>query len=431
MGEDSHCSPFYFSTIMDYTLQQIKQTLLKDVFEVYDIFKNHFGEQFVDLQKLPSDADILYYFSHSSVSKDIVQKEDDVFSIPDAAITALKDYIDYPVIYVWWPQVIITNENGKSISIQDLYAKIVITLAGCIPYEQCGFKLNRTTYPASQFDSGYMHSHISSIPKDNFEVFQKPCLGTGPILRTITTLKSNNDTAMWMLFCEELSRYVTVESLKGIPYNHLENIGARHRHPYFRDFVFSGDFLYNLVTSYNRTMHCKYQTGLNNIKSLAKSFLPYYLHHGHLSFSFRQGKFSCGLSYYNYIIDVSNCFIDYFNSTMAVDENYKNKLYRAGLFNTVKVANNDFFQVDNDNSNISYNKYRGKQVLTFKGEPKTLEILEDNNGSVMQSTLIDNSLAMYILNSILNIINFRFKNEYHSTHTSSTSTETRKTVTFL
>ena len=32
------------------------------------------------------------------------------------------------------------------------------------------------------------------------------------------------DETKWMLFCHELSLYVTVESLEGVPYNHLENV---------------------------------------------------------------------------------------------------------------------------------------------------------------------------------------------------------------
>ena len=72
----------------------------QEVCDIYEVFKNFFGEPYVDIQ---AKADSSYY-----------------------------------LIYVWWPHVTVTNEYDQSVSIQDLYAKIEINNEGRIPFEFSG-----------------------------------------------------------------------------------------------------------------------------------------------------------------------------------------------------------------------------------------------------------------------------------------------------
>ena len=170
-----------------------------------------------------------------------------------------------------------TNENDKSIIIQDLYAKIELDAKGNIPTEDRGFTLNRATYPMEQWVCGYMHSHISNIPKGNLTSFQSPCLGTGPINNTVLELKNNCDSTEWMLFCQELSMYVTVESLRGGPYIRMETIGSKRQSSDYTDFKLTSRSIREVIGSYWIP-----QDKREYFNSIYSGFIPYYLEHGHL-----------------------------------------------------------------------------------------------------------------------------------------------------
>ena len=217
---------------MEYTVNQLYQHLFEKPLSIYDTFKGFFGEDFVDMQSKNPSSIKEYLFAKICDEEFIIKgsKEEDFnipFEVSDEQLEELEAVSENKrfIIYVWWPRVTVTNEYDKSVNIQDLYAKIEIQNDGCIPYECCGFRLNRATYTREQFVSDYLHSHIRAIPKNDFTKFMEPCLGTGPIRNTIVTLKNNYDETTWMLFCQELSVYVTVESIIGGPWRRMENIG--------------------------------------------------------------------------------------------------------------------------------------------------------------------------------------------------------------
>lgn len=343
---------------------------------VYEVFMNFFGEQYVDIQK-----DVMY---------------------------------PYYIIYVWWPHVTVTNEFNKSVSIQDLYAKIKINLEGLIPYEFPGFLLNRATYSKEQFLSDYMHSHIRGIPKDNFSYFETPCLGQGPIRSTINTLKTDYDIAEWMLFCQELSMYVTVESISGGPWRRMENIGSYTIAYGYIDYDFSSDFTYPLFFTV----------------SMRKEFIKYYLANGHLSLSFRNGQFICGMPFYEYIIDLSNTFIDYCNETLYTKD-YIQLLFNNSILLHLLVSNGKFYAISNDRQNQDLNRYRNKLVLTFKDKKIFTTITESSNNEYFPATIINNKIAMNILKNILKVINFRYKNEHNNNNRIQDSSQTCQRTIYI
>lgn len=417
-------SPSFFCNTMEYTLAELKQAIFKNVLDVYDIFVNRFGEEYVDIHGLPTDSDLDHRAECTKVG--------DRYDVSKALLKAITNsYIHHYSIYVWWPKVTVTNENDRSIDIQDLYAKVTIDINGMIPYEQHGFTLNRATYPAIQFDSNYMHSHISCIPRNSFSEFQNPCLGRGPIRSTIVTLKSNNDTAMWMLFCEELARYVTVESLTGIPYKKLEQVG-RYNLISNQDFALDTDDLFKCVAQlYAYQTNSLFYLSNDNLRAKLKEFTAYYLKHGHLKFSYRQRKFVCGMTFYEYLIDISNCFIEYYNKALARNKEKKEFLYNIHVLNEVLVADSKFYKLDSNHSHYDYSRYRNSYVLTFKDKDIKLNIIEDNDTmTVQRTTVLHHNIANYILNNILKIINFRFQNG-HNKNNSSFIAQADKTVCYL
>ncbi len=348
------------------------------VYDVYDVFKNFFGEQFVDIQ---NGSDNTFF------------------------------------IYVWWSHVIVTNEFNKSVSIQDLYAKIKINTDGLIPFEFPGFQLNRATYSKEQFLSDYLHSHIRGIPKDNFTRFQDPCLGDGPIRATINTLKTDYDIAEWMLFCQELSMYVTVESISGGPWRRMENIGS---------FAVASNY-----TNYNFNL-CPFIYPLFFTNVMKKEFIQYYLTNGHLSFSFQKGQFICGMPYYDFIIDISNAFISYCNTIFHTERDKENLFYH-NILKQLLVSNGRFYLTRNndDTNNQNLDMYRNKYVLTFKGKEIYTTITEVSNRDFFPVTVIHYSIAMDILKNILKVINYRYKNEHNNNNTASDSPKTCQRTVYV
>ena len=391
---------------MEYTINELFDHLSEKVYTIRDTFIGFFGEDFVDLQE--GNSILSFKKSLSSILEDrynLKLRVDMVdhnayYDISDADMSSLMRLVEsYKwTIYVWWPSVTVTNENNRSVTIQDLFAKIEVGTNGRIPYENHGFLLNRATYTKNQFQSNYMHSHIAYIPKHDFTHFEPPCLGHGPIRETILTLKNDYDEALWMLFCQELSMYVTVESLAGGPYMRMEYIGSTSKSIIPLAFVSVGS--YSAFT----------QSGFTYDE--LEEFIKYYLQHGHLSLIFKEGKFQCGLSPFDYMLDISNAFIDFYNELLSKGQSQLTQCFNEGLLMEVQAAQGKFYRNGNSNiSTLSLDSYRGKLVLTFKGKEIRTTIIENNKDEETTLTNILNpSFVMNVLQYILRIINFRFQN---------------------
>lgn len=385
---------------MQYTYEQLYQHLYEKANNVYNIFKNFFGEDRVDLQDSEVTGVLLLY------SFGIAKDSEDAYDITEDKMRQIESRNNERRmhIYVWWPRVRVTNEYGKSVIIQDLYAKVEIQCDGTIPYESRGFRLNRATYPLSQFNSNYMHSHIESIPKHNFTLFMIPCLGTGPIINTIGTLKNENDEITWMLFCEELDRYVTVESITGGPYHRLESIGGNRRLISHIDYGWSMTFSTTpFLTLFNTTT--------------LRKFIVYYLKNGHLSLNYKYEKFTPGMSYYDYIMDLSNSFISFYNDNLKNTGITLATCIADGLLYKTIVNNGIFYiaETSNDTIDSTIEKYSNKPVLTFKGKEILTTIINDiETHESSTAIIISNYVAMWILRNILGTINYRYENEYYN-----------------
>lgn len=385
---------------MKYTVEELYSKVMKPVYDVYDIFKDYFGENKIDLQPEMSLSDFTkcYYNPDNDLEDSNIQE-------------MRKNISTKNDILVWFPSVTVTNEHDKSINIQDLYVKVTIDINGQIPVEMWGMTWNRATYSDFQFINDYMHSHILKIPRSDFSEFQKPCLGKSPIKETITTLKLKNDPVIWMLFCEELSRSVKVESLKGVPYHNLEQLGSQlviYRYTCYDERSTTNSYtLYNSISS-----TFSFNGGYSWFINMIKDFTKYYLKNSHLSFSFINNSFTVAQNFHSFIIDISNAFIDYYNKYIPHTES-DNRLMigYSGFLTKVIAAENEFYFIDDDTRDIrELSLYQGKYVCTFKGKKITLKIFDSNRKEATRHTalLLDKDMAMFILYQVLNIINYRY-----------------------
>lgn len=313
----------------------------------------------------------------------IITKEVGMFS-PDGKQTFY--------IIIKFPEVTVKNENNNSVKIYDLFVKVPVTLNGL---SGGGFTMLRTTYPIEQWVSDYCHSHVSGTPLE----FRAPCLGTGPIKRTINTLRLNYDVNIWGLYAYELSKYVTVESLSGTPYRRLENISIGGGSPINTD-----DFYCTSV------LHV-YGYPIDQIEAFIKHFLKT----EHLKFTYRNGGFVLGESVLDVWIRMSNLFIRLQNQSYYdkryIEGGYKSKhqLKREGIIRPYTMINGKLYYYD-ESCRQEGCSLEGKTLLIFKGEAQQFHIIEQSQ-EVPKICLIPSNWVMFAINKALKIINYRYGRE--------------------
>lgn len=296
-------------------------------------------------------------------------------------------------ILVHFPHVRVTNEHGRFVDINHLWAKVEIMYNGTL---NGGFTLNRSKYTMLHISSGYMHSHIGGIPTGDFTRFQSPCTGSGPINSTISTLNRDYDEDMWNMFCLELSKYVTVESIAGRPYNYLERLGTNGMEVGVDRFItyLSPNYYGSVITP-----------------DKFKEFVRYFISSKKLKFNYVNGSYSIGMSLTEFIVLISNEFIKWYNDQFNKEEFTANfaELKGRGILKECIIDNGKIYYdkgVDNVNN---YAQYIGKKVCMFKGREVTIDITDiaevrNENKSIILNT----HTALYILAIILKVLNYRY-----------------------
>lgn len=374
-----------------YRIQDVVALAEQKTREVYEVFKDFFGEDKVDYQDPNDEKD--YAAILSSLTEEQKDEEGSFWELEEYDIKRFQSQYLHPSfsILVWWPRVKVTNEYDKSIYIDDLYVKIDLYGNG---YMEHSFTLTRASYPVEQWLSDYCHSHIPRIPDEGR--FERPCLGNGPIRHTIASLRNSNDPLLWQLFCQELSMYVTVESLKGGPYIKLESVGVSK---YCYNDYFTPEFIHREQHDFKELL----PTGR------FKNFVNYYLNHGHLTFDYIEGSYVPGISFYNYIMDISNCFIDWVNHEARLPQSHT-YIISTYCLKAVRAANGGFYY-GSDYRESMIQEAEGRYVCTFKNQRITLRIYNNKKESEQHLIkILHPKFAMDILLSLLQTLNFHNTN---------------------
>lgn len=405
--------------LLDQALDSLYDKVMEMPNKVLSIFNNFFGEERVDMQGFISKSrmkknilemqvrSILQYSSMmDKATTDLIGlpldtrlKNIGTNSVYISALTEAilsQDFIDFwkdeetGFILVHFPKTIVTNEYNKSTVVNNLYAKVPITIDGS---EDGVFTMNRSEYTVSELRSNYMHSHVDHIPTDNFEDFRHCCLGRGPLNNTQTMLSTGFDEDRWNIFCLELSKYVEVESIAGTPYHRLENI-TNNTSRVNVDRLFS-------------TYYIGYNSHRESLMNNLKEFISYYIDNNDLTFSYRNGIYSIGIPYVEYIIKLSNSFIDWVNS--RPDMEYLKDSINL-IMDKYNVINGNLYKVLTDANVDRYRQYLGSKVCTFKGNTIRIVITDIDNISSTENyaNIINPRLASCLLNKILRTINYRY-----------------------
>lgn len=318
-------------------------------------------------------------------------------------------------ILIYFPTVRITNEYDKYVDIKELWLKV--------PFNWMGkgkgyFGVNRSNYPLNQFKNGYMHSHVSSIPTEDFEKFQTPCTGRGPINSSLSTLAIGYDEAIWQLLCLELDRYVRVESIDGVPHHRLENIPVSEMGD-TKD-KFSMQSLRGVIP----------RSGIFGREQF-KPFIKHLLETKKIRFNYSNGSYGIGMSFIDTVVLISNEFISWYNTEYnkhTFDISYAD-LVSNGIINECAIINGKVYipRAVRRNSSDDYQRYVGRKICTFKGREITLTIegiLSSEEESLNRTRILNLQYIEAIVCSMLRILNYGYGREERSETSAGVSPQT-------
>lgn len=349
---------------------------------ILEIFSDYFGEDKVDMQGFRTKEE---FCGHKSLG----MNNTDAILLPTGIF-----------ILVWFPEVKVTNEYGKSVDIQDLYAKVKIDTEGQLIGK---FYLNRATYPLSHMRAGYTHSHVPRINTSNFPEFLTPCTGSGPINATIGGLNREFDEDMWQLFCSELEDFTQVESIAGIPYRKLEDIGVNQSSSVIQKFSYIARGFYGKIA--RPSDEFRYVD-----LGIIPDFTRYLLKNVSLPMEYSSGTYCLGMSYYDAAILISNKFIEWFN----LEDNPYRKLYDfqylkdKAILGEYMTADGKIYTIETAASINSYRSYEGRLICKFKGREVRLHISDTLSSEQHLTTLLQEHIIKDIVSAICKVVNLRY-----------------------
>ena len=150
-----------------------------------------------------------------------------------------------------------------------------------------------------------------------------------------------------------------------------------------------------------------------------KEFVKYFVQGNHLKFNYVNGSYSIGMSFIEFMVLISNEFIKWYNEQFN-DEKVTDTFESLKWDHVVRecIISNGKIYYDNSRNNVNdLAFYVGRKVCTFKGVEITLSITdvsEVNDGN--KSIILDPRTALFILNQILKVLNYRYGRKA-ATHT--------------
>lgn len=177
-----------------------------------------------------------------------------------------------PYIAVYFPDVDIKryhhgNDTGKHHRIKDLFMFIGLDLS----HENISNTLKglRTTFTLQELCSAYSHSHLRSTYRADCHRLHDFCTGTGSIRNTMGELSTNRisrvDEDLLTMFAFQLDMLVPVESVDGVPYNSLTNIGNRARASLFKSILYRPEIPIGEISA-NELAFIKYLSSIRYFK---------------------------------------------------------------------------------------------------------------------------------------------------------------------
>jgi hypothetical protein len=443
---------------VDTVMKEIYNIVFKNLLAVYEVFKDFFGEENVDLTQdyfvnlelsRITRPDLSYSIPTLKEFKEIYGKKsfntiygkDNLSPVPiqdlpkdlflNIAKVVIKkslhiecDYdgfermTDSYYVIVKWDKVTVTNEHDRSIEIEGIYAFQRVQVNG--QFDNV-FRVNRNIFPLYQLAGHYLHSHASDIPQIGyFSETIEVCLGNGPIRGTLATLNHSFDTNIVLLFCVELDKYIHTESLRGGPYRRLEECTEQK--------VFEG----NNQDRGQKSIRELCNIDSYSIYSIMENILPSALDILYEiiikkfkyicpDFSVINGTIYPGISLEDLVINTSNYFLEKIDKRHLTSLIENRLIYKGFLKEGVPIFRTNPYDEDNEHGreywvNL-YKPYVDKFMFTFKGKQVKFQVpdidkKEDEKDKIKteQNTvlIVNPSLLMILFTEIFASVNLNY-----------------------
>lgn len=344
--------------------------------EIKQIVEEFFGEENVDFN-IPS-----YYLYKTKVKKLMEEAEYDPNTFYGTLYECCPRAMGYlfDCFLIHWDTVTVTNEFDESEKIFDLFVKVHME-----GKHIQGFSMAKTTFTQRQYKAAYVHSHV---PRDKGIHFAQPCLGEGPIRKTISTLNTTYDSQIWGLFCQELDSYVKTESVVGVPYIRLSNIKIY-------DSVEEG----SINAAYLKEAFNETEEYITYIKKSFKEFV----NTGSIKFAYKNGSYCYGEPIADIIVKYSNYFIDYIKTnihTPRIQRQILNNLKKASYMNGALWVLST--------SEIAAFAYNSSDFIFFKGNEYHFKVIENDGNDIQYYYIVDTSIVRVLLTKLLLFINCNY-----------------------
>lgn len=342
--------------------------------EIKQIVEEFFGEENVDFN-IPS------YYLYKNIVKKLLKKDTinlDTLALDDCCSEAMRTLFEWFLIH--WDTVTVTNEFDESEKIFDLFVKVRMEGA-----HVQGFSMAKTTFTQRQYKANYVHSHV---PRNKGIYFAQPCLGSGPIIKTISTLGTTYDSQIWGLFCQELDSYVKTESIEGVPYIRISNIK-----------IYDSVEEDSINAAYLKETFNETKEYITHIKKIFKEFV----NTGSIKFAYKNGSYCYGEPIADIIVKYSNYFIDYIKTnihTPRIQRQILNNLKKASYMNGALWVLST--------SEIADLAYNSSDFIFFKGNEYHLKIIENDGNDIQYYYVVDTSIVRVLLTKLLLFINCNY-----------------------
>ena len=417
---------------LEQELKKIYEKYTSITQKVYNIFCNYYEEENVDIQHVLSFEDfgenvlgiklgsiitdegktkLNNLFSYETDTKKLKEKIDSYLNYTLAQlysensenieIPGIKAFDDIDInklfeclntfdILIHFPKVRVTNEYNDYIDITHLYAKVTVRGDGSYLRTTC----LRSEYTESQYIYGYIHSHVEGLNQTYVGSFNKCCFGGGPLRGIIANLSVEYDDTLWELFCYEFDRFTQTESIKGVPYKHLQNVTSLsyRKHEVEFNYVCNNHILI-IRDEYN-----------NNILI---PFIKDFISSNKLKFNFCNDSYGIAMSPLDYMILVSNFYIEWLNDKISKKEITSPELIRTAKDKLEEyVIDDKIYKIERiaEREEISRNDF----LFTFKGNPVHLNIVKAEESETLYTTLLlTGHIAFNIADLILKTLNYK------------------------
>lgn len=348
----------------------------KNVYKAYKIACRYFGEERVQLDigfdsynpKSYGNAVAIYIPTNRVIGDELEN--------PTIESTATPFWSIYGLL-IYFPEVTVTNEYNKSTIIRDYFCRVPLTKDGKLA---TGFQFIKATYTQGEIFAGYMHSHCHIITRNHPEHWQSPCLGTGPIRNTLASLMQEFDEQRYGLFFWELDKVTQVESLSGIPYIKMQDIGTRN-------------------AAEEALSICNTCIGVDDSeRQIITTFMRSYFSTNLLKLTDLNGKAVLGMSYIEWLVSISKYYMKWKIAALNVGEPVLNE----NRFKNYKIRDNKLYISRGENR---WEDALGRLIVKFKGRDFKFNVINSNSTSDTSICLFEVGFANFILRQILIYIN--------------------------